>query len=301
MQELKVRITNIYGINIFEVIILVNNVYRLSSFAKTNGGGNPAGVVLKADNLREEDMKRIAAEVGYSETAFVMKSDIADYKVRFFTPNEEVDLCGHATIATFNLLREMVVITKDEYIQETKAGVLKLRVLDNEVYMEQNPPKFGELVLNEDIEPCFDSDEHYIESNLPIQVVSTGVREIFLPVKNLSLLQNLKPNNEFIVDISKKYNVTGIHAFTLDTIRGSSAHTRNFAPIVGIVEESATGTANGALASYLYKYIPNNGTSFIMEQGYCMNKPSEIKVELKVVGKEILEVYVGGNATIIKE
>lgn len=77
------------------------NVYQLNSFAKTNEGGNPAGVVLDADSLSEKQMGKIAAILGFSETAFVMQSGIADFRVRFFTPKEEVDLCGHATIAAF--------------------------------------------------------------------------------------------------------------------------------------------------------------------------------------------------------
>lgn len=79
-------------------------VYTLHSFAKTMDGGNPAGVVLDAEDLLEKDMQLIAAKVGFSETAFVQKSEKASYKVRFYTPIEEVNLCGHATIAVFSLL-----------------------------------------------------------------------------------------------------------------------------------------------------------------------------------------------------
>lgn len=76
-------------------------VYKLNSFAKAKEGGNAAGVVLNADSLSEKEMAKIAAVLGFSETAFVLQSNVADFKLRFFTPNEEVDLCGHATIASF--------------------------------------------------------------------------------------------------------------------------------------------------------------------------------------------------------
>ena len=79
-------------------------VYTLNAFTDDVSGGNPAGVVLDADNLTEKQMQGIAKKVGFSETAFVMSSDSADFRVRFFTPSDEVDLCGHATIATFKLL-----------------------------------------------------------------------------------------------------------------------------------------------------------------------------------------------------
>ena len=103
-------------------------VYRLSSFPKEDHGGNEAGVVLDADLLKDKEMLKIAKEVGYSETAFVSKSNVADFKVRFFTPANEVSLCGHATIATFNLLRDKELINPGIYTQETKAGILKLDV-----------------------------------------------------------------------------------------------------------------------------------------------------------------------------
>ena len=101
-------------------------VYKLSSFPKEGHGGNEAGVVLDADSLKDKEMLKIAKEVGFSETAFVSNSNVADFKVRFFTPVNEVSLCGHATIATFNLLRDKEIISPGIYTQETKAGILKL-------------------------------------------------------------------------------------------------------------------------------------------------------------------------------
>jgi PhzF family phenazine biosynthesis protein len=100
-------------------------VYTLNAFAKTDHGGNPAGVVLDPDSLSAHDMQKVAAKVGFSETAFVKKSNSADFKVVFFTPNGEVDLCGHATIATFYLLANKGIVQAGKYTQETKAGVLK--------------------------------------------------------------------------------------------------------------------------------------------------------------------------------
>jgi PhzF family phenazine biosynthesis protein len=99
-------------------------VIALSSFAKTKRGGNPAGVCLFADALSDAAMRRIAKGVGFSETAFVKPSNRADFKVQFFTPEGEVDLCGHATIATYILLAERGLVKRGKYTQETKAGIL---------------------------------------------------------------------------------------------------------------------------------------------------------------------------------
>src|SRR3989344_2115961 len=99
-------------------------VYTLNSFAKEQNGGNPAGVVLNADGLTEVQMKSIAGQVGFSETAFIQKSQKANFKVRFFTPTDEVDLCGHATIASYYLMWKQGLIKPGNYKQETKAGLL---------------------------------------------------------------------------------------------------------------------------------------------------------------------------------
>ena len=270
----------------------------MRAFAKTEKGGNPAGVVFDADGLSESSMKEIASEVGYSETAFVMKSHMADFRVRFFTPIEEVDLCGHATIAAFNLMRDEKIILPGNYTQETKAGVLKLRVYENTVFMEQKKPEFFEVIEKDEIRDCYLSNEDEYIDDMKIQMVSTGLKDILLPVKDLETLVNLKPDFEKITEISKKYDAVGIHAFALDTYNEGTAHARNFAPRYGIDEESATGTSNCALACYLYKY-GNKGENgrYVFEQGYCMGSPSEIVVDLVLDEEnEVAGVYVGGRA-----
>lgn len=273
------------------------NIYKLRAFPKTEDGGNKAGVVLQSDNLKTSEMQFIAEEIGYSETAFVSMSRIADFKVRFFTPTNEVNLCGHATIATFNLMRDLGVIIPGMYTQETKAGILKIRVKENEVYMQQNLPMFSKPMKKQDVMKCFINLD-FMSDELPIVIGSTGLREIFLPVKSVGHLNNLKPFYKEIMLASMKFNVIGIHAFALGD--DCDAYGRNFAPIVGIKEESATGTSNGALGCYLAKFnFPQE--SFTLRQGYSMNQPSEIYTNLTLKGKNIVDVWVGGTAKIISE
>lgn len=273
------------------------SIYRLTAFPKTEYGGNKAGVYLDADLLTEKEMKKIAKEVGYSETAFVSESDVADFKVRFFTPTSEVDLCGHATIATFNLLRDLKIISEGTYTQETKAGVLNLVVKKNEVYMEQILPEFFDELEYHDISTCF-SNGHFVDDNYPVQIVSTGLKEIFIPVKDVETLNNLKPNFNEIIEASVRHNVIGIHAFTL--AEDCEAYGRNFAPIVGINEESATGTSNGALACYLFRHVKRKH-KYVLRQGYPMDLPSEIISKLESEDNVIKKVWVGGTARQIQE
>mgnify|MGYP002640857696 CR=1 FL=1 len=273
------------------------HIYKLTSFPKESHGGNEAGVVLDADLLNDKEMLNIANAVGFSETAFVSKSEVADFKVRFFTPLKEVSLCGHATIATYNLLRDIGIIKPGLYTQETKAGVLKLDVKEEIVFMEQNAPVYGQIIEPSELINCFYNDD-YINQELPIVILSTGMKEIFLPINSPTKLNNLTPNIEEIVKLSLKYKVIGIHAFSV-TKDEADAYGRNFAPIVGINEESATGTSNGALGCYLNKYVNPSKSEFVLRQGYSMNKPSEIITKLVVKNRNIDSVWVGGTAKIL--
>lgn len=229
-------------------------------------------------------MKKIAGIIGFSETAFVMKSDLADFKVRFFTPNEEVDLCSHATIATFYALSNLGYIKPGEYSQETKAGVLNVEVKEDlSIMMEQNTPSYFEIIDKKKIADSLNIIIKEILDDLPVQIVSTGLRDILIPVKNIEILNSINPDFKKVAEISSKYNAIGYHIFTLESLYGSISHCRNLAPLYGIPEESATGTSNGALSCYLFKYGKINADQaghIVIEQGYSMEKPSEIIVSL---------------------
>lgn len=279
-------------------------VYTLYSFAKDNIGGNLAGVVLDADHLSDVQMLNIANQVGFSETAFVHKSNKATFKVRFFTPNSEVDLCGHATIATFSLLRSKGLIGDGIFSQETKAGILNITVGHDNVYMNQILPKYYDILDKAEIADSLNLSLNDFLTNLPAQIVSTGLKDVIVAVKSIKILSSIQPDFEKISELSKKYNVIGYHVFSLETKFGSTAHCRNFAPLYDIKEESATGTSNGALACYLHNYgIINKDQSseLVFEQGYSIGKPSEILVRLKIKKDKISEVLVGGTAIIRDE
>lgn len=280
-------------------------VYTLNSFAKKYNGGNPAGVVLDADFLTAHDMQKVAGKVGFSETAFVKQSNKADFKVVFFTPNREVDLCGHATIATFYLLANKGIIQVGEYRQETKAGILKVECRTNNIiYMNQRNPQFYEILDKKEIADTLNINEDQIMDEIPVQIVSTGLKDILVPIKSLKTLYNIRPDFDKVSRVSKKYDVIGYHLFTLNTEHDSTAHCRNFAPLYDIDEESATGTSTGALSCYLYKYgiiSEDNVENLVFEQGYSMEKPSEILVNLMVHNQKVNDVKVGGIALNIKE
>lgn len=242
------------------------HVYEIHAFTEGEKGGNAAGVVIQpgVSSLTEAQMLDISARMGFSETAFVMESDLADYKVRFFTPTEEVELCGHATIGTFWLLEHLGHLKgRQTLVQETKAGLLKLKVSPKEILMEQAAPDFGPILEPEEIFWSLGLSEDHQAPGLPVQIVSTGLKDILVPVNSIEALRSIQPDLEEIRKISEVNGVTGYHCFALASGQaltqeisrpGVTAWCRNFAPLFGIAEESATGTSNGALAAYLSAY-----------------------------------------------
>ncbi|NQF13121.1 PhzF family phenazine biosynthesis protein [Brevibacillus sp. HB1.3] len=276
-------------------------VYTLNAFAKGERGGNPAGVVLEGGlSLYAAEMQLIAKELGFSETAFMEKSLLADYKLRYFTPVSEVDLCGHATIAAFGLMHSLGLAKEGtSYKIETKAGILDVDISsEGLVYLSQALPQFLERIACEEIAPSLGMDAEDLETGLPIQIVSTGLRDILIPIRSRKLLNEVQPNFDAITAISEKYDVVGYHLFTMDTPDDAAAECRNFAPLYDIPEESATGTSNGALLSYLYQHgqLSLREVEHVMfRQGYSMDCPSEIKVGLRLSESgEINQVRVGG-------
>lgn len=276
-------------------------VYTLNAFTKESNGGNPAGVVLDSDHLSEDQMKFIAKEVGFSETAFVQQSSLADFKFRYFTPLAEVDLCGHATIASFHILQQNG-ISNGTYTIETKAGILEVCVDSENIFLSQAIPYFDKVLDAKEIANSLNIVESDIDENLPIQIVSTGLRDILIPIKTKEVLNLIQPNEKEIARISEKYTVIGYHLFTLDTVPDITASCRNFAPLYGILEESATGTSNGALTTYLHKYGVIWSGAFVFEQGVTMGETSEIISKLVVQENgEIQTIQVGGTAGRIQK
>ena len=267
-------------------------VYVVSAFSKGNQGGNKAGVVLDCRSLTPADMAAIAKDLGYSETAFLIKSNVADFKIRYFTPTEEVPLCGHATIATFSLLHSLGKLDKDAYTIETIAGTLNIRIeKDGMIFMEQNHPTYFETLKPEIFAECFEN--RFIDTALPIQIVSTGLKDVMLPVISKDHLEKLNPQFINMANLCRKLDVVGIHAFALTNNTDTTAICRNFAPLYGIDEESATGTSNCALACYLFKHYKQQ-SQYVFEQGFNLGSASRLIVNIAQHDSTIDTVSVGG-------
>lgn len=272
-------------------------VYVISAFSKDGRGGNKAGVVLDSRDLMPAKMMATAKDLGYSETAFLMESNTADFKIRYFTPTEEVPLCGHATIATFSILNSLGRLSKDAYTIETKAGSLNIRIeKDGMIFMEQNRPTYFETLKPDFFDGCLEAG--FIDTALPIQIVSTGLKDIMLPVDTKEHLERLNPNFKNMVNLCCDQDVVGIHAFALTGGTETTAICRNFAPRYGINEESATGTSSCALACYLFQHYKRQ-SQYVFEQGFNLGSASRLVVNITHQGGSIDAVHVGGYGHLV--
>ena len=268
------------------------DIYVAAAFSKDNKGGNRAGVVLGRSELTSVQKAAIAKEMGYSETVFVLDSDKADFRLQYFTPTEEVPLCGHATIAAFSTLKLLSMLDKPEYTIETEAGILNIYIKeDSLILMEQNCPAYLKILDSDIFTGCI--QKGFIDHRFPIQIVSTGLNDIMLPVDSAEHLKRLSPDFEMIANMTKEKEAVGVHAFTLIKESDVTAICRNFAPLYGIDEESATGTASCALACYLFKYYKQQ-PQYVFEQGHNMGEISRIVVNILYHGNVIDSVFVGG-------
>jgi len=281
------------------------DVYKIKSFTDNVKAGNPAGVVLESKDLVDSQMKKISEILNVSETAFVYPSEKADYKVRFFSSTVEVELCGHATIALFYLIGKKIVKSNERMIslkQETKVGILPIELYfddNNEIdyiMMTQKSPLFKQVNFNySELAEILGINEDEFNMKIPKQIVSTGLFSLPICVKNYDVLSNICPDFEKVKNFCINLNVGSIHVFTFDTISIDSLyHARNFAPLYGINEDPVTGTANGAVSSFLYHFDLTDKDYFICEQGDVIGMSGRVRVDLrnkmvKIGGKAVID------------
>lgn len=281
----------------------------VDAFTDTIFGGNPAGVVILpegADFPSDEICVKTAAELRYSETAFIKQLGDHEFNIRYFTPAAEVDLCGHATIGSFCALIHAGVIEKDcTCINHTMAGDLNIVIKDGFVMMDMaTPVEIATIDDPEKIKELYNiMGAEYDPEKIKLfpKMISTGLPDIMMPLPSREALNAMEPDMKALSDLSARYEVVGVHAFTLDAEEGATAHTRNFAPLYDIDEEAATGTSNGALTYYFYlNDIIDAKANCKIIQGEKMDRPSVILTEIEADEEKCL-IKVGGSAVILAE
>jgi trans-2,3-dihydro-3-hydroxyanthranilate isomerase len=278
------------------------NICQVDAFTDTPFGGNPAGVTF-GEGLTKEEMQLIAREMNVAETAFLSKSIKADYNLRWFTPATEVELCGHATIASLHFLFENGLIKNNSEIKfDTLSGILKCRVEDGKCFMQIPVYKTEEYGDNkEETLTALGLTLGDIDSSVPFIMMEHGY--LYIYVKKLSVLKNIKPNFKDLLKIQNKNNIGGHVIFTRETYdKESFAHSRFFAPFYGIDEDPVTGSANGPLMLVLNKLgiikISDEDISLTFEQGDIIGRRGRVGVKYSPSANEL---YISGNAvTVLK-
>jgi len=276
----------------------------INAFIDGESGGNPAAVVLDADELSAKQKLEIAAKVGLSETAFVSSSKSADFRLDFFTPKRQIAHCGHATIATFSYLQQLGRIGKAATSKETIDGNRNIFIDGDMAFMEQLAPSYKEIDHRMDslISSLGIADKALLSDHEPI-IVNTGNSFLVVPLKDETAVLSAHPDFEAIQRISEEFDLIGYYIFSQHTkILGRDAGTRMFAPRYGINEESATGMAAGPLACYLYDKIGINKEVYLIEQGHFIKlpSPSVITVKLNFEDGKVTGLFAGGKAKVMK-
>ncbi len=295
--------------------------YQADVFTEDPFGGNPVAVFPDAHGLADHQLQQIAREMNLSETVFVLPptDQAAVVRLRIFTPTQEIPFAGHPVLGTFYVLAQLGLVAVTDGItrvmQECNIGLfpVELYAQDGEltrVVMTQPKPEFlGPVDAMEDvykIAGALGLAKYAItDMKWPIEVVSTGLPVLIVPVRTLTAVRSIQPNASAIMDICSRFGANGIMVFTTVTVEPSATvHARMFAPSIGILEDPATGSASGALGAYLVQ----NGvvevaptTDIVVEQGYEIERPSQIFVRVESDDDIIKTVKVGGQCVMVVE
>ncbi|MGH0780279.1 PhzF family phenazine biosynthesis isomerase [Bacillus cereus] len=290
------------------------NVFHYDAFTNKPNMGNPAGIVLDADGLTEEEMQRIAEKIGFNETTFVLSSEVAHIRMRFFTPGFEMDLCGHGTVGTIYALRERSLLEEKASLTiETKAGILPIQICVNEngetlIKMRQAAPQFKDFAgSKEELARSIGLEVNDLDVSLPIVYGSTGNWTVIVPIKNLNACERMKPNNAAFPSVLKEIPNASIHPICLETYDEKvHMHGRHFSSAyAGTIEDPVTGTASGVMGAYYATYVEkdfDHEMELIVEQGQEIHKDGRVTVYVtKVEGNANLQIDIAGTAVYVKE
>jgi trans-2,3-dihydro-3-hydroxyanthranilate isomerase len=273
--------------------------------------GNQLAVFLDTRAVPAERMQRIAREMNFSESTFVMPAETpgTDARIRIFTPGTEMRMAGHPTIgSTFALAHVGLIPTgSPRFVCELGVGPVPVD-LEWEgghlrfAWMTQLIPTFETPVpARADVAAAIGLGERDIVEDLPIQTVSSGVPFLFVPLRDRAAVDRAIPDASAFRRLRERTGID-LPIFLFSFTRPAAAHSRMFAPELGIVEDPATGSASGALGCYLVQHGLVEGDQarhIISMQGVAMGRPSRIHISIEGARDAITQVKVGGQAVLV--
>jgi trans-2,3-dihydro-3-hydroxyanthranilate isomerase len=299
---------------------------QVDVFTDTPFGGNPLAVFPDAQGLTTEQMQQLARELNLSETTFVLPPETpgADFKVRIFMPTREIPFAGHPLVGTHWALAHLNRVPLREPVTRVifQLGVglraAELHVAGGQVarvVTDHQPPEFLVTASASQMERLARAlalpPGAITDVGAPVQVVSTGFPQLFVPVRSLREVNGLHPLHLDVPTLSPLCAELGLSAvdvavFTLETaLPGRDVHLRFFAPASGVPEDPATGSASGGLAAYLvhHRLAPATPPLTVIhtEQGLEMGRPSRVTVEVAGTAEDITMVRVSGAVVKVME
>ncbi len=279
-------------------------------------GGNQLAVFTDAAALSTSEMQELAHEMNFSESTFVMPPDSSGARrVRIFTPKVEMPMAGHPTVGTTWVLatRGEIALNSASVDATLQLGIGPVTVTVESsggkpdfVWMAHREPEFGARRDDrERIAMALGINSADIRDDLPIQTVSTGVPFIFVPIRTLAALAKCAVNATLLAALFNPGEpVLPIYMFVANEPGEFAARSRMFAPHDGVPEDPATGGASAPFGAYaaahgLIKPAPR--TSFLIQQGVEMGRPSEIRVEVARQDSGALAIRIGGRCAIVGE
>ncbi|WP_262175557.1 PhzF family phenazine biosynthesis protein [Haloarcula laminariae] len=275
------------------------DVLLANGFAVEPMAGAPAGLVLEADGLSDDQMAAIAGELGASATAFVRESDRADRRLRFFAPTGELDRSDHATVAAYGALFERGELDAGEYAMETVGRTRDVEVKpDGTVWVEQGEADIRTVSLDYDeVADALGIDAATLRdvgADMPLAVADTGEPWLLVPVNYFEHVSRVEADLPAIRALCDRVDAVGLYAFTFDTIAGEATlHGRGFAPSRAVGEVPVTGAAAGACGAYVRREGALDDTidQIVVEGGHFLDRPGTVRVDT-----DGLEAWVGGRA-----
>jgi PhzF family phenazine biosynthesis protein len=285
-------------------------VHHYEAFSSEPGKGNPAGVVLDAEGLPESTMQEIAKHVGFSETAFVLPSKTADLRLRYFTPGHEINLCGHATVASLFALYDRGIRGPGDVSVETLAGTLPMTIRiaggKQQIEMTQAAAEFtpfrGDTMR---IASAFGISKAELHPDLSPTFGSTGTWTLLVPVTSLKTLRSMRPATNDFPSAMEQMPKSSIHPFCLECeATDADLSARHFSsPYSGTIEDSITGTASGVMGAYMAKHampwMMERKYSIVVEQGKDVGRDGRVTVSL-VNRQSPFIVKISGSACFVK-
>lgn len=289
-------------------------LFHVDAFTRQRYSGNPAIVVLDADDLSAEQMQMIATEVN-GETAFVLEAESSDHdmQVKFFTPRHEVPFVGHATIAAQYVRAKKDGKPTGKLRQRTGAGIVEIEVTevdgDLRVAITQSPPSLGPVIPEHHRRQVLNAlgiSSPSLHVDCPLQVLTKGGSRLLVGLSSNDLLSSIKPDFDELARLTSHVGAEGYFVFAITERDGQPAtESRMFVPALGIREDPVSGNAHGMLGVYLVNHglmTPKQGRLvFQGRQGMWMRRPGMVEVEIESSGKVAQSVRIVGDAVIVYE